>query len=121
MSRWVLVGKMSRELKILVEWEPLLHQILDCTERFPKRARFSFVQRIDNLCLDCTQTIVKAQYSTRQEQGAHLQMLNQSLAQLRLLLRVSADRKYLSLGQLKVLIEGLEGIGFQAHSWLSAC
>ena len=112
---------MSRELRVLVEWEPLLHQILDCTQRFPKSTRFSFVQRIDSLCLDITQTIVKAQYSPKQEQSAHLQMVNQNLAQLRLLLRISADRKYLSLGQLRVLIEGLEGIGFQVHSWLSVC
>jgi hypothetical protein len=109
---------MARELKILVEWEPLLHQILDCTQRFPKSVRHSFVDRIYGLCLDLTQTIVRAQYSPSEEQAIHLALLNQLLAQLRLLLRISADRKYLSLGQLKVFIEGLEGIGYQVHSWL---
>ena len=108
---------MTRELRILVEWEPLLHQILDCTMRFPKSVRHSFVDRIDGLCLDCTSTIVKAQYSPKEDQPVYLQQINQMLAQIRLLLRISTDRKYLSIGQLKVLIEGLENIGYQVNTW----
>jgi hypothetical protein len=109
---------MSRELRVLVEWEPLLHQILDSTSRFPKSVRFSFVHRIDNLVLEITQTIVKAQYAPSAEQSVYLVTIQQMLAQVRMLLRISTDRKYLSIGQLHVLIEGLEGIGHQIHSWL---
>lgn len=109
---------MNRELRVLVQWEALLHQMLDCTQRFPKSMRFSFVYRIDNLLLEITQTIVKAQYAPTVSQQSILIALNSLLAQLRLLLRISADRKYLSLGQLRVFVEELDDIGFQIHGWL---
>jgi len=109
---------MSRELRVSVEWETVLHRILDATQNFPKVARFSFVHRIDNLALDITQTIVQAQYSEASQQSEHLRILNMYLAQLRLLLSVSCDRKYLSTGLLAELITAIEGIGFQVHAWL---
>ena len=109
---------MARDLRVLIEWESVLHRMLDCTQRFPKSVRFSFVQRIDTLVLDIAQTIVKAQYAPTEDQPVHLQILNSQLAQLRLLWRLSADRKYLSMGLLREFIEALDGIGFQVHAWL---
>jgi hypothetical protein len=109
---------MSRELRVLVEWESILHRILDATQNFPKAVRFSFVQRIDNLTLDITQTFVLAQYAKTSAQPEHLHALNVQLAKLRLLLRISCDRKYLSVGLLADVIDAIEGIGFQLHSWL---
>ena len=109
---------MARDLRVLIEWEGILHRMLDCTQRFPKSVRFSFVQRIDALLLDIAQTIVKAQYAPTEDQSVHLQILNSQLAQLRLLWRLSADRKYLSMGLLREFIEALDGIGFQVHAWL---
>ena len=110
---------MARDLRVLMEWEGILHRMLDCTQRFPKSARFSFVQRIDSLVLDIAQTIVKAQYVPTEEQAVPLRLLNSQLAQLRLLWRLSADRKYLSLGLLRDFIAALDGIGFQVHAWLT--
>ena len=110
---------MARDLRVLIEWEKILHRMLDCTQRFPKSARFTFVQRIDTLVLDIAQTIVKAQYAPTEDQSVHLHLLNSQLAQLRLLWRLSADRKYLSTGLLREFINALEGIGFQVHAWLN--
>ena len=109
---------MSRELRLLVEWESVLHKILNSTEKFPKKVRFSFVQRIDGLVLDITQTIVSAQYSPTNRQASCIEDLNRQLAHMRLLLRISTDRRYISTGLLSVLIEDLDGIGFQANAWL---
>ncbi len=111
---------MSRELRVLVEWESVLHRILDTTQNFPKVARFNFANRIDSLVLDITQTIVQAQYTETTLQTEHLNALNIQLAQLRLLLRISCDRRYLSLGLLEQFIESIDGIGFQMHSWLKS-
>ena len=108
---------MSRELKVLVIWEKVLHQILDATQHYPKAVRHSFVHRIDGLVLDITQTMVSAQYSPMDKQVVLLEQLNIQLAQLKLLLRVSADRKYVSLGLLRDLIHELDGIGMQIYAW----
>lgn len=109
---------MSRELRVLIDWEKILHRILDATHNFPKAVRFSFVHRIDNLVLDITQELVRAQYAQASQQSTYLRTLNLQLAQLRLLLRVATDRKYLSQGLLANLIEEIDGIGFQLHSWI---
>jgi hypothetical protein len=109
---------MARELRVLVEWETVLHRMLDCSARFPKSVRYSFVHRIDNLVLDITQHIVQAQYAPPEEQLYHLSILNSKVAQLRLLWRISADRGYLSIGQLRDIIASLEGIGYQVHAWV---
>lgn len=111
---------MSRELRVLVEWESILHRILNATQGFPKVARFNFASRIDSVVLDITQTIVQAQYTETTNQSQHLNTLNIQLAQLRLLLRISCDRKYLSLGLLADFIESIDGIGFQIHAWLQS-
>ena len=110
---------MKNDLQVLVEWESVLHSILDCTERFPKSVRFSFVQRIDGLVLDMTQTIIDAQYAPTDQKRLFLSQVNSQLAKLRILLRVSVDRTYLSIGQLKVFVERLDGIGFQVYGWLT--
>ena len=110
---------MKNDLQVLVEWGSVLHSILDCTERFPKSVRFSFVQRIDGLILDMTQTIIDAQYAPIDQKRLFLSQVNSQLAKLRILLRVSADRKYLFTGQLKVFVGRLDGIGFQVYGWLT--
>lgn len=111
---------MSRDLRVLIEWEVIMHRILDATQNFPKVVRYSFAQRIDNLVLDIAQTIVQAQYTSTIHQPEHLNTLNTQLAQLRLLLRISCDRKYLSMGLLAGFIESIDGISFQLHSWLKS-
>lgn len=111
---------MARELRVLVEWERILHRLLDSTQQFPKAVRLSFGQRIDNIALDITETLVQAQYSEKHQQSKHLHSINVQLAQLRLLLRISCDRKYVSMGLLATLIESLDSIGFQIHSWFKS-
>ena len=53
----------SIELPLFVHWEKTLSDIFSRTEKFPKRVRFTFSSRIDNLALDILEKIVEARYA----------------------------------------------------------
>ena len=41
-----------KEPPLFVHWYEFSNWLLDRTEKFPKKSRFSFVQRIDNLTVE---------------------------------------------------------------------
>lgn len=106
--------------QIIVLWERTLHSLLDCTERFPKSVRLSFGHRIDGLALDIAEALVEAQYASGAETEAFLHRANRMLARLRMLIRVAADRRYLSLGLLETLSKDFQAVGAQLNRWLRA-
>jgi len=63
------------------------------TESFPKKVRFSFTGRIDNLALDIFEGIVEARFSRQKKET--LRRVDLSLEKLRVLLRMSHDLRYL--------------------------
>jgi hypothetical protein len=105
------------KLSILVEWEDTVHQTLALTRNFPKSVRFTFSQRIDNLVLDVAETLIAIQYTPRSEQVVLMEKLQQYLARLRLLLRLSADEGYLSFGNLKKSILQIDQLGSRLAAW----
>ncbi len=51
------------ELPIFSAWMQFLEWLLPTTEKFPKRARFTLANRIDNLALDVIEDLVEARYT----------------------------------------------------------
>ncbi len=86
--------KRKDEPVIFVKWMEFLKWLLPVTAKFPKRVRFTLVNRIDNLALDLVEELVDAQY-TRDKQGA-LKQANLRLEKLRMLMRISCEQHYLS-------------------------
>jgi len=107
----------QRPLMVLVLWEETLHHILNLTIKFPKSVRVVFAQRIDNLLLDIAEDLAAARYAPAQDQQDFLQQVNQKLSRLRLLLRISADRRYLSIAQLRQVTEKLQRVGLMVNAW----
>lgn len=83
----------NQELPLFIHWTKVLTDLLSRTEKFPKRVRFTFSTRIDNLALDILEKIVEAQYS-KQKQSI-LKSINLQLEKLRVLLRISHQMGYL--------------------------
>ena len=54
---------MTPEPQLFVLWYDFSKWLLDKTEKFPKKVRFSFSNRIDNLALDIIEGIIEARYS----------------------------------------------------------
>ena len=82
------------ELPIFTLWIGFLEWLLPTTEKFPKRARFTLANRIDNLALDIAEELVEARYT--RDKTAILRRINLRLERLRVLLRLSYRLKYLS-------------------------
>lgn len=78
-----------------VHWEKVLGDLLDRTVSFPKAVRFTFSSRIDGLALDVLDGLVVARFAARDERRAVLATVDRDLARLRVLLRLSHDRRYL--------------------------
>ena len=59
----------NEDLPIFSRWMEFLDWLLPTTEKFPKRVRFTFADRINNLALDIVEDLVDARYS-RHRPGA---------------------------------------------------
>ena len=101
---------------LLLFWESFLDELLDRTQHFPKNARFTFSSRLDGLALDVYESLIEARYSRSPEK--HLRSVNLLLEKLRLLLRLSYRRDFLSERGLRVLIEKLDEAGRMVGGWL---
>ena len=102
---------------ILVLWERVLGQLLDRTQRFPKSVRFTFSSRIDNLGLDLLEQLVQARWAPPAGKAAHLLEADLCLARLRVLLRLSHQRRYLDSRGYEHLARELDAVGRQLGSW----
>ncbi len=78
---------------LFVLWYEFSKWLLGKTETFPKKIRFSFSNRIDNLVLTIIEGIIEARY-TRQKQEA-LRQIDVNMEKLRILLRMCHDLAYL--------------------------
>ena len=79
------------ELLILVHWEELAGWLLDHTGRWPRSARFTLAQRVQNHVLDVLELLVQARYEPKGRRR-HLQRVNLLLERLRHLLRMAKER-----------------------------
>lgn len=51
------------DLPVFVKWLDFLEWLLRVTERFPKRVRFTFSDRINQLALDVVEDLIEARYT----------------------------------------------------------
>lgn len=108
---------MGPEVPVLfIHWEKFLGWLLDHTEKFPKRLRFTLTNRIDNLGLDIFEAIVEARF-TRQRIPI-LERINLALEKLRLLLRLARDRRILDLGSFEYACREIDVAGRMVGGWL---
>jgi hypothetical protein len=84
----------SDELLVFIKWLDFLEWLLPTTDKFPKKVRFSFALRIDNIALDIVEDLIEARYSKDKTQN--LKRANLRLEKLRVLLRLSHKMKFLS-------------------------
>ena len=102
--------------QVFTRWETFCGWLLDCTEKMPKSARFTFSQRIDNLALDVFENLVEARYSKARE--PLLSRVNLDLEKLRLLLRLAFSRRYLGQRALEHAAGELDTVGRMVGGWL---
>ncbi|MCP4752275.1 MAG: four helix bundle protein, partial [Proteobacteria bacterium] len=70
------------DLPLFVHWTAFLKWLLHATEKFPKRVRFTFSQRMENLALDIVEDLIQARYSRKKTDL--LKGINLNLEKLRI-------------------------------------
>ena len=104
------------ELPIFVLWMDFLKWLLIKTGKFPKKARFTFSNRIDNLALDIVEQIIEARYS--RSKLLILNKINVDLEKLRILFRISYESRFLSLESYKHGIKKINEVGQMLGGWM---
>jgi hypothetical protein len=103
-------------LPVIAQWERTLHDVLSRTRKFPKRVRFTFSNRIDNLALEVYEGLVEARYT--RDKVAILKQLNLKIEKLRLLLRLCYEERYLDRRGFERVAVNLDEAGRMVGGWI---
>ncbi len=112
-----MANRHQNELPVFVKWMAFLEWLLPVTERFPKRVRFVFADRINNLALDIVEDLVEAKY-TGAGKGSVLKRANLRLEKLRILLRLSNTMRYLDYKRYEYAMRSINEVGKMLGGWL---
>ena len=110
---------MAEELKLFVKWVDFINWLLDTTDKFPKKIRFSFTSRIDNLALDILENIIELRYDREQKKTGFMR-INIRFEKLRVLLRICHEKQYLSNRQYEHAATCINEVGRMTAGWLKA-
>jgi hypothetical protein len=104
------------ELPIVGRWQKFLEWLLPVTENFPKKVRFTFADRINNLALDIIEQLVEAQY--RSDKLPLLNQINRQLERLRILLRLCHGLEYLPHRSYEYATREINEVGSMLGGWI---
>ena len=108
---------MAEELQLFIKWSEFLKWLLTTTEKFPKKVRFTFTSRIDNLALDILEDIIEFRYDKTARQSG-VKNINIKFEKLRILLRLCHELQYLSTRQFEFAVTHINEVGNMTGSWL---
>ena len=111
-----MTEEFNQDLPIFIKWMDFLKWVLHTTDKFPKKVRFTFSGRINNLALDMVEELIEARYTKNKE--AALQRANLRLEKIRILLRISYESKFLSHQAYKHAMYSINEIGKMVGGWI---
>lgn len=104
-----------KELPLFIHWNKTLKYILNKTEKFPKRVRFTFSSRIDNLALNLIEKIIEARYTKNKTEI--LKSINLELEKLRVLFSLCNELGYLDCRGYEHVSNLVDEAGRMAFGW----
>lgn len=110
------VGGTGGDLPIFVKWMDFLKWLLATTEKFPKRTRFTFADRINGIALDLVEDLVDARYS--RNKAAILRSANFRLEKLRVLFRISLESRIISQKSYQHAVYSINEVGKMLGGWM---
>lgn len=103
-------------LPIFVQWIDFLKWILVTTDHFPKKVRFTFTERLNNLALNMVEDLVEARYT--RNKTPILQRANLTLEKIRILIRLSYETRVLPQKSYEYASFAINDIGKMLGGWL---
>jgi four helix bundle protein len=110
------VSEGNADLPIFVKWIDFLKWLLGTTEKFPKKVRFTFADRINNLALDIVEELIEARYS--RQKIVSLRKANLELEKLRVLLRICYESKILPHKAYEHAMYSMNEVGKMLGGWM---
>jgi len=107
---------MKDDFPLLKKWYDITNWLMDTIEKFPKIVRFTFSNRIANLSLDILESITFAIY--QQNRISILQKISSDIEKLRILVRLSKDRHYISIKQYRYISREIDESGKMLGGWI---
>lgn len=104
------------ELLVLQQWEAFVGWMFHHTGKWPKAARFSLTQRLQNHALDVTEMLVEARYEPRLR-ARLLHDANLRLERMRFLCRVALDARIEQPKGFESTLRQLDECGRMLHGW----
>jgi len=102
-----------------VKWYKTLDWILDKCEKFPKSVRFTLSSRIANISIYILEGIIEAIYTKKRSHI--LNTINLYIEKLRVLFRISFDRRYISIKQYEYISSEIDETGKMIGGWIKKC
>ena len=106
----MMMEQQNNDLPIFVKW------ILLKTDKFPKKVRFTFSNRISNLAVDIAESLIEARYS-KQKIGV-LREVNLNLEKLRILFRISYELRFISHESYQFGVKKINEVGKMLGGWM---
>ena len=109
-------GNGHEDLPIFVQWQEFLLWLVPTADQFPKKARFTFTNRLINFGLDMTEDLVEARYTRGKREI--LRRCNLRLEKMRILLRLCHSQKFLSHSAYEHAMKNLNQTGKMLGGWI---
>jgi len=107
---------MSNNFPLFKKWYTISNWILETIEKYPKSARFIFSDRIANLTLDTLELITEAVYQKNKSEV--LNKISINLEKIRVLMRMSMDKRYISEKQYEFISREINEAGKMTGGWI---
>jgi hypothetical protein len=104
------------ELLVLAQWEEFTSWLLTRTGKWPKSARFTLTQRLENHALDVTEMLVSARYEPRDRAGT-LRAVNLLLERMRFLFRLALHSETVAPRIFETAMRHVDEAGRMIHGW----
>lgn len=110
--------KEQKEITALARTYDLLLWIIPQLEKFPKSQRFLLGDRIESRLLEVMDLLIRAAYTKNKTQ--FLREANLALEQLRHLVRLVKDLRYLSVKKYEFVSKSINQVGAEIGGWLKS-
>ena len=110
---------MKEKYPLFEKYYKLLDWILDKCEKFPKNVRFTISSKISNISLDILDYLIEAIYT--KDKLKNLKRINILFEKLRIFIRITHDRKYLSHKQYEYVSKEINVCGKMVGGWIKSC
>ncbi len=108
-----------QELKVLKKLEEWLVLVEPSLAKFPKSARFTLAQKIENSSLECIDKVISANLE-KPRRAEHLLQARVATERVQLLIRVARSRAFVDMKHYELYSEKLTEISKMLAGWARA-